>query len=156
VKRFSFRLQTLLDMKQNREKELARKVAEKNNEIIRATASLHEDRGSLAKFQDEEKRQRGAALSALLLRLSVVHRHTLQRVIEDKGRRIIGLRQDLRLAMESLTEAKKETRALEILRDNKHAQWKRDYARKEQKFTDDVSQKGHIRASKTASRSHDR
>jgi flagellar protein FliJ len=156
VKRFSFRLQTLLDMKQNREKELARKVAEKNGEINRATVALHEDRGSLAKFQDEEKRQRSAPLSALLLRLSVVHRHTLQQAIEDKGRRIIGLRQELRLAMGSLTEAKKETRALEILRDEKQAQWKREYARKEQKFTDDVSQKGHIRASRAADRSYDR
>ena len=156
MKRFSFRLQTLLTMKERREKELARNVAEKNNEIIRTVKSLQEGRDRLAEFQEEEKRQRTAALSAVLLRLSVVHRHALQRDIEDKGRRIAGLKQELQAAIESLTNAKKETRALEILRDNKLAQWKRDYAREEQEFTDDVSQKGYIRAARTAGATHGR
>jgi len=137
-------------MKRRREEELARKVAEKNNEIIRAQQSLREGRDRLSQFQAEEKRQRTTALSAVLLRLSVVHRHTLQRDIEDHGRRIAKIRQELQTAVQSLREAKIETRTLEILRDKKRDQWKRDYAREEQEFTDDVSQKGHIRKSKTA------
>ncbi len=154
MKRFSFRLQTLLTMKERRQEELARKVAEKNNEIILTVKSLQEGRDRFAAFQDEEKRQRTVALSAMLLRLSVVHRHELQRDIEDTGRRIAGLKQELQAAVQSLTEAKKETKALEILRDKKRAQWKQDYAREEQEFTDDVSQKAHIRASKTAGSAH--
>ena len=152
MKRFRFRLQTLLDMKQRREDELARKVAEKNDEIIRADKDLLKGRDRLARFQAEEKKQRAVALSPLLLRLSVLHRHNLQRDIEDQGRRIAGLKQELEAAVRSLTEAKKERRALEILRDKKREQWKLDYMQEERKFTDDVSQKGFIRKAKAAAK----
>jgi flagellar export protein FliJ len=148
MKRFSFRLQMLLDMKKRREDELAIKVAEKNGEIILASRNLQESRDRLAKFQSDEKRDRGCGLDALRLRLSVVHRHALQQEIEGHGRRIIGLRQELQTAVQSLASARKETRMLENLRDKKRAQWKRDALREEQKLSDDVSQKGYIRRSK--------
>jgi flagellar protein FliJ len=150
MKRFSFRLQTLLDMKKRREEELAIKVAEKNGEIIRASGSLEECRGRLTRFQADEKRERECGLSALRLRLSVVHRHALQREIENNGRRIIGLRQELQSAVQALTSAKKETRTLENLRDKKRLQWNHDALREEQKLSDDVSQKGYIRRSRAA------
>jgi flagellar FliJ protein len=156
MKRFRFRLQTLLDMKQRREEELARKVAEKNNEIIRTYKSLQEGRDRLSEFQTEEKIKRATALNVLMLRLSVVHRHALQRDIEDKGRRIAGLKQELQTAVKSLTEAKKERRALEIIRDKKREQWEKDYTQEERKFTDDVSQKGYIRKSRIAAKTQGR
>ena len=149
MKRFSFRLQTLLDMKKRNEEEMARKVAEKNNEILRTYKSLEEGRDSLARFQADEKKQRSLGLDALLLRLSVVHRHTLQREIETQGRRIVGLKQELQTVLQSLTLAKKETWTLENLRDKKRSQWKRDSLREEQKFNDDVSQTGYIRRSRS-------
>jgi flagellar protein FliJ len=152
MKRFRFRLQTLLDMKQRREEELARKVAEKNGEIVQAQKNLQDGRDRLARFQAEEKLQRTSAPSAVLLRVSVAHCHALQRDIEEANRRIAGLRRELESAVHSLTEAKKETRALEILRDNKRDRWKRDFLREEQQFTDDVSQKGQIRKSLAAVR----
>jgi flagellar protein FliJ len=155
VKRFSFRLQTLLDIKQRREEELARMVAQKNNEIIRTFKSLQEGRDRLSKFQAEEKKQRASALDALLLRLSVVHRHALQREIAERGSQIATLKQELQAAVLSLTEAKKETRALEILRDNKRMEWKRDYGREEQKTIDDVSQNNFSRKFKTTGRPYD-
>ena len=155
MKRFSFRLQTLLDIKQRREEELARTVAEKNNEIIRTFKSLQEGRDRLSQFQAEEKKQRAFALDALLLRLSVVHRHALQREIAERGSRIAALKLELQAAVHSLTEAKKETRALEILRDSKRMEWKRDYGREEQKIIDDVSQNGYNRKLKTAGKLYD-
>jgi flagellar export protein FliJ len=142
-------------MKQRREEELARKVAEKNNEIFRTYKSLQEGRDCLSQFQAEEKRKRASTLDALLLRLSVVYRHALQREIREQGSRIAVLKQELIAAVRSLTEAKTETRALEILRDTKRTEWKRDYAREEQKITDDVSQNGFCRRSKTAGMPHD-
>jgi len=150
MKRFSFRLQTLLDMKKRKEEELARKVAEKNDELLRTYKSLEECRGRLVQFQTDEKRDRLRNLDAFHLRLSVVHRHSLRREIEDRGRRLIGIRQELHTAVQSLTTAKKETRTLENLRDKKRSQWKREALREEQKLSDDVSQKGYIRRSKAS------
>jgi flagellar protein FliJ len=154
MKRFGFRLQTLLEMKRRREEDLARRVAEKNNEIILTQKGLRECHNRLSQFQSDEKRRRTLGLSAFLLRLSIAHRHTLQRDIEDAGRRLAGLRLELQAAVHSLTEAKKETRTLEILRDKKQSEWKLEYAREEQAITDDVSQKGHIRKSKAAGATH--
>ncbi|HAJ79834.1 MAG TPA: hypothetical protein DCO75_08685 [Fibrobacteres bacterium] len=50
----------------------------------------------------------------------------------------------------SLTEAKKESRALEILKEKKYLQWKLEGKREEQEFVDDISQKEYIRKGKTA------
>jgi flagellar export protein FliJ len=50
-----------------------------------------------------------------------------------------------------LTEAKKECKALEILKDKKLLEWKREYKLEEQEFSDDVSQKGFIRKARLAS-----
>ncbi len=150
MKRFRFPLQTLLDIKKQREEGLKRAFAEKNGQIMRAQRELEENRAALARFQDHEKRQRTAAPTAQGLRLSVVYRYKLQRDIAGARQAVALLQQEARIVLQSLTEAKKECRALEILKEKKWSRWKRDNKREEQEAIDDISQKGYIRKTRNA------
>ncbi len=150
MKRFRFRLQTLLEVKKRKEEELEIQLAEKNGKIIQTRKQLQEGCDRLSQFQAAEKCQRNASANALMLRLSVLYRHTLQRDIDEKNRRITGLKRDVQAVLQSLTEAKKETKTLNILKGKKLAQWKKDATRQEQEFIDDISQKGYIRKAKNA------
>jgi flagellar FliJ protein len=150
MKRFRYRLQTLLDIKKRKEEEIKRKLAEKNNQVLRAQRQLKEFNEQLAEFQASEKKQRMRAASVSALRASVVYRYKLQADIAGKGKEIVQCKQDAQAIVKLLTEAKKECKALEILRDKKLAEWKREYKLEEQEFTDDVSQKGFIRKTRIA------
>jgi len=59
------------------------------------------------------------------------------------------------VAQDGVLRGRAGTRALEILRDNKRMEWKRDYGREEQKIIDDVSQNNFSRKFKTAGRPYD-
>jgi flagellar protein FliJ len=141
MKRFHFRLQTLLDIKKRNEKELARILAKKNNETLLSKKQLQQCRDSLVEFQASEKRQRAVSLDPLLLKMSVSYRYQLQHDIDDKIRRIAGLKQEVQTITQSLIDAKKQTRALEIIMEKKLEQWKKEYQREDRKFIDDISQR---------------
>jgi flagellar protein FliJ len=145
MKRFSFRLQTLLDLKKRKEEEIKLALAEKNGKIVKAFRRMEEHRLELARFQITEKKQRMSVPSAQYLRLSVTYRFKLQHDIMSDQSLIMKLRKEAQEIMLALTEAKKECRALEILKEKKYAQWKLDGKREEQEFIDDISQKGHVR-----------
>jgi flagellar protein FliJ len=150
MKRFRFRLQTLLEIKKRKEEETKRKLAEKNNLVLRSQKQLKDLHEQLAQFQASEKKQRMQAISVSALRASVVYRYKLQTDIAGKGREIVQFKQDAQAIVRLLTEAKKECKVLEILRDKKLAEWKREHKLEEQEFTDDVSQKGFIRKTRIA------
>jgi flagellar export protein FliJ len=150
MKRFRYRLQTLLDIKKRKEEEIKRKLAEKNGQVFRAQKQLKELHEQLAQFQASEKKQRMQSVSIHALRASIVYRYKLQADIAGKGKEIVQCKQDAQNIVKLLTEAKKECKVLEILRDKKLAEWKREYKIEEQEFTDDVSQKGFIRKTRTA------
>jgi flagellar FliJ protein len=150
MKRFAFRLQTLLDMKKRREEDLKRSLALKNGLIIRAVQRLGQGREALSNFQDRERENRLAAPTAQALRLSITYRYKLQRDIADSEREMTSLRREAQGVIQSLTEAKKESRALEILKEKKLLRWKRDNKREEQETLDDITQKEYIRKTRTS------
>jgi flagellar protein FliJ len=150
VKRFRFRLQTLLDIKIRTEDRIKRKLAEENSRVMTAARNMVELQEQLKQFQMDEKRQRLKAVTAGALRASINYRFKLQADIAGKNKQILDLKQSVQSMVRMLLEAKKETKALEILRDKKLAEWKHDNKLREQEFTDDVSQKGFIKKTRTA------
>lgn len=145
MKRFGFRLQPLLDIKMRREDELKRELAIANGAVILARRRSEEIRESLERFQTSEKQRRTAAPTAQSLRLSIMYRYRLQRDIKTADAGVEALHGKALSVLQLLTEAKKQRRTLETLRDKKLSQWKLDYKREEQEFIDDVSQKEYIR-----------
>ena len=150
MKRFRFRLQTLLDIKIRTEDRIKRKLAEENSRVMAAGRNLVELQEQIKQFQMDEKRQRLKSVTAGALRASINYRFKLQSDIAGKNKQILDLKQSVQSMVRMLMEAKKETKALEILRDKKLAEWKHDNKLREQEFTDDVSQKGFIKKSRTA------
>jgi flagellar export protein FliJ len=141
MKRFRFKLQPLLSMKTKMEKDIARNLAIKNQETLLVKKQLEQCRDRLAAFQESEKSQREGFLDPQLLKMSVSYRYQLQHDILDKIHGIAGLEKEIRTITQSLIDAKKETRALEIIMEKKQAQWKKEYQRADRKFIDDLSQK---------------
>ena len=145
MKRFAFRLQPLLDIKKRREEDLKLELARKNAGVLSARGRAAENRKALSDFQDAEKLRRTASVSAQSLRLSIAFRYRLQRDIAQAEAVVESLSREAAVLLHSLTEAKRESKTLEILRDKKRSQWKLDYKREEQEIIDDVSQKKYIR-----------
>jgi flagellar protein FliJ len=145
MKRFHFKLDVLLDMKKRAEEEAKKDLARKNNEIMAVRRERDDLASQLVSFFAEEKKQRLKVLELVALKFSIAYRSQLQLEIVKKEQGITGLlaeREQLRLR---LTQARKETRVLELLREKKFAAWKKEYNKEEQDFIDDVSQKGYVR-----------
>ncbi|MBN1576758.1 MAG: flagellar export protein FliJ [Chitinispirillaceae bacterium] len=144
MKRFFFRLDTLLDLRKQLEERIKLRLAEKNRNIIeknRELAGLHEQ---LKALQTSEKVRRGGDASVLLLRYGVAYRHKLKADILRVGRRIDDLRADAAKIRQELLGATKARRALEIVRDRQVAAWKKTHRREEQQFIDDIAGQKYI------------
>lgn len=144
ARRFEFRLQTLLRVRQLREREAKRKVSAKRAEIA------HLD--SLNEQTTREIWQRQAELLAAqqegeidLLELQrgrnwIAH---LRRTIATRQSQRAELVDQLRQLQEHLREARTQTRIIEKLRDRRQRDHDRNEARREQDEADELAQQLH-------------
>jgi flagellar FliJ protein len=154
MKRFTFRLESLLEIKRRNEEEVKRSLARKNGEILSSRQELNKLDKQLLELFMEEKKQRVDILDLAALRFSLSYRVQLQKDLALKRRQIQGLESDAEKLRNLLVKARKETRILELLKEKRLGQWKKEYRAEERAFVDDVSQKSHIR--KKQGESHDR
>jgi flagellar FliJ protein len=155
MKRFRFRLEALLDIKKRAEEEVKKELAGKNNEIQTARRQRGELAARLESFYADEKQQRLRVLNLLALRFSISYRGQLQKEIVDKDRCLANLASELDQLRVKLTQARKECKVLEMLREKKLAHWKKERGKEEQEYIDDVSQKGYVRRLHAVSRDAD-
>jgi flagellar protein FliJ len=155
MKRFNFRLEALLDIKIRAEEEVKKGLAGKNNEIQVARRQRSELAARLESFYADEKQQRLRVLNLLALRFSISYRGQLQKEIADKDRCLATLASELDQLRVKLTQARKECKVLEMLKEKKLAQWKKERGKEEQENIDDVSQKGYVRRLHAVSRDAD-
>ena len=144
MKRFSFRLDTLLDLRKQREESIKLRLADKNRAIIEKSRELAGIYERLKALQTDEKARRIVDTPVLLLRYGVAFRHKLKGDMLRIGRCIDDLRADAGKIQKELLVATKARRALEIVRDRQSTAWKKAYRREEQLFIDDVAQQKYI------------
>ncbi len=144
MKRFTFKLDTLLDLRKQHEERIKLRLAEKNREIIENKNELNGLYGELKALQSSEKVRRAGSTPVLLLRYSIAYRHKLKTDILRVGRRIDDLRAEAVKIQQELLVATKARRALEIVRDRQVTAWKKAYRREEQNYIDDVAQQKYI------------
>ena len=125
MKRFSFRLQTLLDIRKKVEDGLKKALASKNVEIATAQQVKQSMVDTLALFFANEKQHRETSLDARELRLSISYRAQLQYDILARDRVINALFTDAERLRTMLVGARKDCRILEILKEKKFAHWKK-------------------------------
>ncbi len=144
AQRFTFRLQTLLRVRELREQQAKRAVAAKASEISRLDAlNLQTQREIIAQQNALRDAQMGATLDPADLtrqRAWIAHlrRMTLQR---------LGDRQTLATQLLSLQDAlrvaRSETQALEKLRERRFDEWKRARNLREQAESEELAQQMH-------------
>ena len=145
MKAFKFRLETLLEMRERDEEKVKLKLAAKNSEIgavRKSVASIHQ---SLKELQQSEKQQRVESLSIMGMRHSVAFRYKLKSDLLNEARKLDALSAEADTIRQELVEATRRRRAVEIIKDKRFTQWKKEYLKKEQGFIDDISQQGFIR-----------
>ncbi|MCL2688991.1 MAG: flagellar export protein FliJ [Chitinispirillia bacterium] len=146
MKKFVFNLQTLLDMKLRKEEEVKRRLAKKNREAEETRKSIEDIQEKLKQFQAGEKETRGGGEENIVsLRNSVSYRHDIKRELLSAGRKLDNIMVAIYAVNQELVKASQERRAVEIIKEKKYAEWKKENNMIEQKFIDDLSQQGYIR-----------
>jgi flagellar FliJ protein len=145
MRKFEFRLQSVLDYRQTLEDarlrdfaEAQAKVYEQNEYLKRKFAE--EDKGKLdLKAMNEDH------LNVIQIRLQMSHLAAIARQIQLGYQELqmrMRLQEDARLA---LIEARKNRRALELLKEKKHKAWEQEARREEQKMFDEIAGSRHRR-----------
>lgn len=144
---FKFRLQTLLRVREVREREAKRKVAAQRAEIARSDQLIVETIREIEQQQNAlRERLIQPALNPLDLTRSrawIAHlRRTLAQRQVQKSAQLAELDQRL----ETYRQARQQSQVLEKLRERKLAVWQRDRALREQDAADEMAQQLHRRA----------
>ncbi len=142
MKKFSFRLQRLLDMREAREKEV-------KNELMQVLALQNRERmlqdelrGKIQVLESDyrQKMARGifsADEAMALMRFSDVSR----RAIVEAGKRIERLEPEVRRIREKLVQASREKKVVEKLKEKKYEEFVYEFNREIAKENDDMNQK---------------
>jgi flagellar FliJ protein len=146
MKKFIFKLDALLTVKRNREDEVKRQLAEKNREAGAAREEIKRAEAELKGFQRDVKEQRrGGGESVAELRQSVAHRNALKINLLKAGQKLDSVMVEAYGINQKLIKAAQERRAVEIIREKRLEEWKRENARAEQKLIDELSQQMFVR-----------
>ncbi|MDR3012344.1 MAG: flagellar export protein FliJ [Chitinispirillales bacterium] len=148
-KKFTFRLETLLTVKKNKEELIKQRLAEKNREAETVRQEISHAQDQLKNFLVSEKTKRsGGDEDVAGMRQSVAHRNALKLELLKAGQKLDGVMVAIYGINQELIKASQERRAVEIIKENRYEEWKRENNAAEQKFIDDLSQQRFIRSQK--------
>lgn len=145
MKKFRFRLDTLLNIRKRKEDEIKLRLAEKNRQYIEAQRKVNSIHDQLKELQSSEKERRGSNESIMMLRHSVSYRFKLKEDLLQAGKKVDEIRGEIARVRKTLVTATRDRRAIELVKERRLAEWKKEYRTEEQSFIDDVSQQGFIR-----------
>jgi flagellar FliJ protein len=145
MKRFHFSLEALLDLRKRKEESIKLELAEKQRSIHEAGACMEELRLELTSMQQQQKSSRAHSSDIMAMRQTVSYRNSLKLSMLRTGQKIQTLRGEAEAIRQRLMRATQQRRMLEMMRERKEKQWRKEYLAQEQRFADDVSQQRYIR-----------
>ncbi len=145
MRRFTFPLDTLLEVRRRAEDEVKRELARTIGKLGEAREQLAALSHELSAMQKATLHDSRASASVLVFRHTVAYRHKLKRDMLQKGRDIESLQEEEAGVRRRLVAATQQRRAIELVREKRYRQWRKAYRSEEQEFTDDVSQKAFVR-----------
>ncbi|GIV15901.1 MAG: flagellar export protein FliJ [Armatimonadota bacterium] len=144
MRRFVFSLQKVLDYRQQREEQAVRAFAEAQAQLLHEQAVLHrllsEREGCLRR---SHRRQR---LAVELLDVEQAYLSALEERIEAQRGRVVEAVRVLEEKRQALTQAQRERKALERLREKHYEQWRQEMLRIEQKALDELATARSVRS----------
>jgi flagellar FliJ protein len=140
MRRFQFRLETVLDVRRVREREARREVAARRLELSRVERLNHETRAAIGEQQDLLRgvQQSGAVEPAVLAQRRAWIAHLRQGLLQREALRR-ELQSRVAAALERLRLARQQTRTIEKLRERRHAEHRRAAQRHEQRISDELA-----------------
>ena len=150
MQRFRFSLETLLDLRRRKEEEVKLALAAKRGQIRKERQAMADMGEQLARMQQEQKEKRATTMDVASMRHAVAYRHKLKLDMLAEGRLIQALQQEAEDIRQQLIKATQQVRALELLRERRFEEWRKQYKAEEQGIIDDVSQQGFIRKKREA------
>ncbi len=145
MKRFSFKLEALLEARSREEDAVKLRLAEKNRLLHSLGAEMESLHAKLSDMQQSQKRRRSTIDSVDSLRYSVAYRHRMKLEMLKKGREIDDLREETENVREELVMASRRRRAVELLKERRYRAWRHEMKLKEQVAVDDISQTAYAR-----------
>ena len=149
MKRFEFKLESLLTLRVRKEDEVKQLLGKKNQEIISTRKELAASKAAFDNLQNSEKKKRREATSVIELRYSVAYRFKLKQDILEKCRSLDELAVQASEIRKQLVLAKQQRRAIEVVRERQYEAWRKEYRAQEQRFIDGVSQQAFIRKTRS-------
>jgi flagellar FliJ protein len=144
AKRFEFRLQTLLRVRELREREAKRKVGAKQAEIARIDQLNQQTADEIARCQDDLRaRQRAAVLAPDQLTRERAWIAYLRRTVVERQALRARRRAELDMLRDELRQARMQRRIIEKLRERRWAEYAKDRQRREQAEADELAQQLH-------------
>ena len=157
ARRFQFRLETLLRVRELREREAKRKVGAKHAEIAQIDRLNRQTDEEISRRQD---RLREYQQQAVLAPEELVRERAwiayLRRTIAERRAIRAGLLDELATLQAELREARKQKLIIEKLRERRWEEYTRDRRRREQAESDELARQllGHQSASPPADAAH--
>ncbi len=146
MKKFEFRLQRLLDIREAKEREikneLAAIVAVQNREKMRQEEYRSGIQQQRDKFRAKMLGGRFSYNEAMMFERYVEFAH---RVIKSQQEKIDAMEPEIRKVRERLVEASRDRRVVEKLRERKWNEYMYEYNREVAKENDDMNQKLYLR-----------
>jgi flagellar FliJ protein len=140
ARRFAFRLQTVLNVRQMREREAQRDVAAKSAEIARVDRLNEQTADEIIRQQAMlvEAQQRGGLDPVELQRGRAWIAH-LRKTIATRQMQKAEFQEQLRDLQTRLRDARTQTRIIEKLRERRWGEYSRDRRRREQAESDELA-----------------
>jgi len=148
AKRFTFRLQPLLDVRELHEREAKRRVAAKGAEIARLDQLNEQTVREILRQQEYLlAAQQTGQLNPLDLQRGRAWIAHLRKTIGVRQAQKAGLQEELRVLQEQLREARTQTRIIEKLRQRRWNEYADRRDKQEQAAADELAQQLHVRQS---------
>lgn len=137
--RFRFQLQALLDARQRVEDERRREVSELEAERHRLEEDLRRRQTSIVDAREEARDGLLGEVRPHLLRAAANASMSLMRDAQRSVLELAGLHRRLEAARAVLSEASKERRAIELVKERRFEAWKHEIERREQATLDELA-----------------
>lgn len=144
ARRFQFSLQTLLRVRELREREARRRLGAKHAELAQVEGLVESTHRQIAAQQDAQRAAQhvGALDAAQLVRRRTWVAH-LRRTLAEQQTHRAQLQRELAQLQAALAEARRQTKTIEKLRERRFEAWKRDASRAEQAQAEELAQQLH-------------
>ncbi len=139
MKKFSFKLDSLLNVRKKREELVIQELAEAQMAEHRINGQINDTRNTIALMIEESKSYLKSSINVESLLLSRNYIEFLKRKLSELEAELEKAKQKTLKIKEKLAEAVKERKIIETLKEKQFAQYKKEYNKQDNAQMDEIS-----------------